>query len=256
MRDRVPAEALIQQVLHHQAAARQRTAFDRITGRTPLTADATPWYVGARGELEVARLLGQLPPEWTVLHSLPVGSRDADIDHIVVGPGGVVTINTKHHRGREVWVAGRTFMVSGQRQNHIRNAQNEAFLVGDILAAAGIGCSVESVIAVVGAAGVKIRTRPEGVTVIEADRLLRWLLRRPQVLTDAAARDVVKVLERPTMWRPAEPLAEESATRFAALDRAVRSARRVRVAWALTPAAAVVALAVPSIVASLDRLLG
>jgi hypothetical protein len=255
MRDRLPAEALIHEVLRHQTTARPRTALDRFVGRSPLTAEATPWYAGARGELEVAALLRQLPPEWTVLHSLPVGCGAADIDHVLVGPGGVFTLNTKHHRGQEVWVAGRTFMVSGHVHPYIRDAQHEAFLVADILTAAGIVCAVESVVAVVGAARLTVRARPDGVLVVEADRLVRWLRKRRRVLTDDAVRDVVRVLERPAMWRPVEPLREAAKAQFAALDREVRSARRVRIAWALSPAAAVVGVAVPSMLTSVGRLL-
>jgi hypothetical protein len=167
----------------------------------------------------------------------------------------VFSLNTKHHRGQEVWVAGRTFMVSGHRQPHIRNAQNEAFVVADVMAAAGIACTVEPVITVVGARSIRIRTRPEGVRVIDATQLVRWLRKRRRVLDDDVVREVLRVLEQPAMWRSAEPLAESGKARFEALDRQVRSARRVRLAWALSPAAAVVAVAVPTIVSSLGRLL-
>jgi hypothetical protein len=43
----------------------------------------------------VAKGLPKLDEAWRVLHSVPVGSRDSDIDHVVIGPGGVYTINAK-----------------------------------------------------------------------------------------------------------------------------------------------------------------
>ena len=52
-------------------------------------------------------MLAQLGPEWTVLHSVPVGRGKSDIDHIAIGPPGVFTINTKFSPGKDVWVAGR-----------------------------------------------------------------------------------------------------------------------------------------------------
>ena len=64
--------------------------------------DARSWYLGALGERRVGKLLEQLGPEWTVLHSVPVGSSTSDIDHIVIGPGGVFTINAKNHSGATV----------------------------------------------------------------------------------------------------------------------------------------------------------
>src|SRR5690606_36128291 len=51
--------------------------------------------LGALGELEVGRLLDQLDSEWFAFHAVPVGSAGSDVDHIVIGPGGVFTINSK-----------------------------------------------------------------------------------------------------------------------------------------------------------------
>jgi len=43
-------------------------------------------------------------PRWRVLHSVPLrdarGAVRGDIDHVLIGPPGVVTINTKHHPPR------------------------------------------------------------------------------------------------------------------------------------------------------------
>ena len=255
LRERAPGEALILEVLRHQQAARPRTAIDRLLGRSPLTADAMPWYVGAQGEIEVGAILAQLPAEWTALHSVPTGSHDADIDHIVIGPGGVFTINTKHHRGKEVWVAGQTLLVSGQRQPYIWKAQREADVVAEILAAAGIHGEVKPVLAIVGARSITLRGRPDSVRVIDANQLQRWLRRRRPVLSADAVREITRVLESPAMWRPAPPLEHRGRVAFAALEREVRSARVVRMAWALLPGGAVLAVAVPSLLSSVGMLL-
>lgn len=45
----------------------------------------------------------------------PSGAADADIDHVLVGPAGVFTVNAKHHPSASVWVGGDTFIVNGQR---------------------------------------------------------------------------------------------------------------------------------------------
>ena len=66
----------------------------------------------------------------------PVGKGDSDIDHVVIGPGGVFTINTKNHSGQKVWVAGRIFLVNGQKQPHLRNAGHEAQRASRLLSAA------------------------------------------------------------------------------------------------------------------------
>lgn len=58
---------------------------------------------GAEGEEEVARLLSLLPSDFAVFHGLRLpglrgGARD--FDHIVVGPSGVIVIETKNWRDR------------------------------------------------------------------------------------------------------------------------------------------------------------
>jgi hypothetical protein len=90
-----------------------RSPVARALGVSPLDEERTAWYRGALGEATVGRLLEKLPEGWTVLHAVPVGKGDSDIDQVVIGPGGVFTINTKNHAGQKVWVAGRTLLVSG-----------------------------------------------------------------------------------------------------------------------------------------------
>lgn len=65
-------------------------AVDRDIGR---------WRRGAEGEEVVGRILEQLSADgWHVLHDVTFGR--GNIDHIVVGPGGVFTVETKSYRGR------------------------------------------------------------------------------------------------------------------------------------------------------------
>src|SRR5215213_7202980 len=63
--------------------------------------DARAWRRGAAGERRTARLLGQLERHgWAVLHDLAVPGSQANIDHPVIGPGGVFVIDSKQYRGR------------------------------------------------------------------------------------------------------------------------------------------------------------
>jgi hypothetical protein len=50
---------------------------------------------GRRGSLAVR--LPRLADQWRVRHAVPIGDKGSDIDHVVIGPGGVFTINAKHH---------------------------------------------------------------------------------------------------------------------------------------------------------------
>jgi hypothetical protein len=59
------------------------------------------WRRGAAGERRTGRLLGSLERHgWAVLHDLAIPGSSANIDHLVIGPGGVVVIDTKQYRGR------------------------------------------------------------------------------------------------------------------------------------------------------------
>src|SRR5687767_11173747 len=126
LQDRVAGQAVMEHLLDLQQDVSPRSGVARALGVSPLDEERAAWYRGALGEAAVGRLLDKLPDGWAVLHAVPVGKGDSDIDHVVIGPGGVFTINTKNHSGQKVWVAGRTFMVNGQKQLHLRNAVHEA----------------------------------------------------------------------------------------------------------------------------------
>jgi hypothetical protein len=57
------------------------------------------WASGARGEERLAETLARIPG-LSVLNDRCMPGTRANIDHIVVGPGGVFVIDAKHHRGR------------------------------------------------------------------------------------------------------------------------------------------------------------
>ena len=63
--------------------------------------DAVAWRRGAAGERRTARLLDPLERHgWAVLHDLAVPGSRANLDHLVIGPGGVFVIDSKQYQGR------------------------------------------------------------------------------------------------------------------------------------------------------------
>lgn len=234
---RAPAQAVIGALLQAQAGVRPRSRLMRVLGRTPLSAESAPWYTGALGEVAVGRLLARLGPEWQVLHAVPVGRNGADIDHVVIGPGGVWTVNTKHHRGQSVWVAGRNVRVAGQPQHHVRNAEHEAGRAAKALTAQVTRpVAVTPLVVVVGAAALTVKEQPVQVRVLEASGLLRHLQRAPRTLSDAQVQELAVAAGRPTTWQQQPAPAEDPApllAQFTALDHEVRRARLVRTLWPL-----------------------
>ena len=84
----------------HREAAPVRTLLARALG---VHTEERAWRVGERGERVVGEELEKLASKgWTVVHDVPVGERGANIDHVVVGPGGVFTVNSKYHVGKRV----------------------------------------------------------------------------------------------------------------------------------------------------------
>ncbi len=145
-----------------------------------LRAPDRAWRIGAAGEVAVGRRLDRLRKHgWRVLHSVQLG-RGGDIDHLVIGPPGVFTVNTKHHPGARVRVGRAVVFVRGNRVDHITQARQEAARARIALtAAAGCPVNVQPLIVIHGAnvSGWALR-RPQGVKVLPS-RAAAWWLRSP-----------------------------------------------------------------------------
>ncbi|GHB58799.1 hypothetical protein GCM10010331_53260 [Streptomyces xanthochromogenes] len=73
------------------------------------------WYTGLDGERRVGRELERLSAlGWRVLHGVEK-SNGGDIDHLLIGPGGVFSINTKTHPAASVWVGDTMAKVNNGR---------------------------------------------------------------------------------------------------------------------------------------------
>jgi hypothetical protein len=65
--------------------------------------DTRAWRDGARGERATARLLRRLDRHGnTVFHDVAIPGTRANADHVVIGPAGVVLVDSKRYSGR-VW---------------------------------------------------------------------------------------------------------------------------------------------------------
>jgi hypothetical protein len=168
--------------------------------------DERNWRIGAKTEVAVARRLTRLGPQWRFLHAVPVGEDGSDIDHLVIGPGGVFTINTKHHPDASVWVRGDTFKVNGQHQHYVRNSRFEARRAARLLSAkALIEVDVRAVIAVMGARrGFKIREQPRDgiVTVLTRKEIESHLRSLPHVLEAPSIERIYDVARHLATWHP------------------------------------------------------
>jgi hypothetical protein len=146
---------------------------------TPVT---LAWRRGAAGERRTARLLAPLERcGWAVLHDLAIPGTQANIDHLVIGPGGVVVIDTKQYRGR-LWLDadgllwhGRHLLVATLRR--LRWAADQA---DEILGVADV--QVVAIMAVHGANVPWGRLAADGVIVAPARRVPDLLQALPAIL--------------------------------------------------------------------------
>lgn len=182
------------------------------------------WRVGADGEVVVGALLAELTepslwarlrgrrPVWHVLHSVPLGdghgNERGDIDHVLVGPPGIVTINTKHHRTGKLVLDGDELILNGHRTDYIPKARREAdradqlvrlALVRNNLSLAGV--RVRPLIVIVGG---RLTTRQwaPGVSVVMTDRLLHTVQAFPATLVPSEVDAVLGVARRAATWNP------------------------------------------------------
>jgi len=204
--------------------------------------DTRSWFDGALGEQTVASHLERLGPEWAVFHAVPVGKGESDIDHVVIGPGGVFTINTKHHRGKKVWLGSRRILVNGQKRDYLRNSHHEADRAGRLLTARmRRAVPVTPVLVLVGIDSITVKERPTDVVVLRDTELVKWLKRRTTVLGPEAVEAARSVASEVTTWHTEHDGSFDSTLfdRFEGLRREDSTARKRRILWgaALTIAA-------------------
>ncbi|MFZ0834488.1 MAG: nuclease-related domain-containing protein, partial [Mycobacterium sp.] len=191
-------QAVRERAVELRSEAPVRTFVARVFG---VHTDERAYRVGADGEEEVAWRMRKLGKGWHVLHSVPVGEKDSDIDHVVIGPPGVFTLNTKNHSRKKVWVAEKAFMVSDQKTNYLRNSRHEAARASKLLTTAcGFDVQVEPVIVVI-AAELTIKSQPADVHVVARKRIGKWLERRPATLSPVAVEAIYEMARRDTTWR-------------------------------------------------------
>jgi Nuclease-related domain len=144
--------------------------------------DAIAWRRGAVGERRTARLLGPLERYgWAVLHDLAIPGSRANLDHLVIGPGGVFVIDSKQYRGRlQLDPSGRLwhgrYLLTPTLQAVSFEADQAAVVLPDP------GMAVVPIVAVHGAQVPWGNVVVDGVPVVSARRLPSMLRQLPAVL--------------------------------------------------------------------------
>lgn len=164
--------------------------------------DARAWQKGANGERLVGFVLGRLPTGWHVFHDIPVGVSGANIDHVVVGPAGTFTLNTKNLTGK-VWVGPRSVRHNGHPTDYLRKAVDEAGRASWFLTAAvGRHVEVRGALAIL-ADSWTVKEKPTDVFVGGPRGVKDWLLRLPVTLSSHEVIQIAAAASKPSTWATA-----------------------------------------------------
>jgi hypothetical protein len=144
--------------------------------------DAIAWRRGAVGKRRTARLLAPLERQgWAILHDLAIPGSRANLDHLVIGPGGVFVIDSKQYRGRlQLDRFGRLWHGHFPLAPALRAVSFEADQAARVLRDPGM-----AVVPIVAVHGVQVpwgKVVTQGVPVVAAKRLPSMLRQLPAVL--------------------------------------------------------------------------
>ncbi len=147
---------------------------------------------GAEGEARTAKALSRLGRDWVVLHDVQwPGRRLANIDHVVVGPGGIFVIDSKNWAGK-LTVDGEVLRQDGRsRERTVAAAADAALAVAEL--APAYSSLVRPVLCF--AREEKLSGWMRDVMICSTSNVKRMLTSRPPVLDRARVKEVATRLD-------------------------------------------------------------
>ena len=175
-----------------------------VLARSLIDRDADAWRIGAAGERSTADAIAPLASEgWRLLHDRRLPGTTANVDHIVIGPGGVWVVETKAWRGRVVVGADR-LRRNGVPADRVydqvwRQARAVTEVAAAILGPAGVEarpvlCFPAATVVIGRDSAGRLVSGPVEVCLPDAlARRLRWA---PVVLSAAQVEEVGRLIDR------------------------------------------------------------
>ena len=128
-----------------------------------------------------------MDPRWGFLQSARAVADGTELDHWVIGPGGVYLLNAKHLPGSRLHIVGDRFLVDGRERPFVTEIRGEARRNADLISLStrwDIG--VTGVIVPVNDRRLVIEHFPEDVAVIEQGDVANWLVEQARAVRQAA----------------------------------------------------------------------
>lgn len=172
-----------------------------VAHRFGLTTDRLSFRFG-RGTIEtVARSLQGLGVNWQVLHGVPTGCEHRVVDHLVIGPPGVFTVNVKDHRGSAVAVHGSSLEVDGAARPCLDVSRSEGRRAASLLTrASGFVVPVQPVVVVL-ADVITVDEEPDGVAVLSPKQVVSWLTGQDDRFDPNQVCAIYGQARRASLWR-------------------------------------------------------
>ncbi|MEW2163537.1 nuclease-related domain-containing protein [Streptomyces sp. NPDC007084] len=156
---------------------------------------------GTAGERRVGAELDRLRRHgWHVLHSIPLPG-EADLDHLLIGPGGVFSVNAKDHPGKSVHVGDDMVKIDeADLRPYARESRSEAERVQRVLSHyCGHPVPVEPVLVFVGVTDLEVAATQLKVRVYR-EREVSALAPLTGVWTPAEATRIYTVARHRRAW--------------------------------------------------------
>jgi len=148
---------------------------------------------GAHAEEVVSERLASLPEGYHAFHDLAFDG--FNIDHVVVGPGGIFLVETKSHR-EEVTAQGDTLLLGGKQpaKNFLNQAWSQAYQLRALLEKRTSREWKIKPILCFTRAFVKVREPVKGVEVLNKKYLASYLSRQPQIFGTEEIETVSRIM--------------------------------------------------------------
>ncbi len=151
---------------------------------------------------ELVRLSG-LDPRWGFLQATRAMDSGTELDHWVIGPGGVYLLNAKYLPGSKLHITGDRFLVDGREQPYVPQIRGEAQRRADGFSTTmrwEIG--ITGVIVPVNDRRLVIERFPEDVAVIDQLDIANWLVNRPEQFNKRQVMTAFEAARETTLWAP------------------------------------------------------
>ncbi|MFE5853296.1 nuclease-related domain-containing protein [Streptomyces sp. NPDC056500] len=160
------------------------------------------WRKGIAGERIVGAELARLKRRgWSVLHSIPLPN-GGDIDHLLIGPGGVFCLNTKNFPNARVWVGDDVVKVNGgPGRPYVRKSRHESNRASMALTrACGFSVAVRPLLVFVSPAKLQVAPSLHGVQAIKHRELSSFRKNGVLLKPDEIA-SIYAVARNPRTWQ-------------------------------------------------------